>query len=270
MEGAALQQLSRMPGMDAQPLTISLHQESGGYEISPDRVPMTVLRTFVQNVEDLLRGDGGQVHPGALDVSIVKGSLAIRTAPVAYPGLLSDLARLTTSELLDGLDKKRGAVIARWQKRAKGTRGCVFRIAAPGVPQLVRISAATNFHCADVHQWVQVERYWSGEIVKMGGSHKVRADIRLEDGSLISLESKREVFRGDTRNRLYKPALVRVSAEYNLTTGAYRNARLIGFEEQQRTLDGEQLLRLTESGASAWRDVPSASAWVDSLRGGAV
>lgn len=43
---------------------------------------------------------------------------------------------------------------------------------------------------------------------------------------------------------------------------------LLGFEEHQQTLDEAQLRRLTERGAKAWRDVPSASDWVDSLRGG--
>ena len=62
--------------MDAQPLFISLHDESAGYEISPDRVPLAVLRTFVKDVEEFLRGDGGEVDLQALDVGVVKGSLA--------------------------------------------------------------------------------------------------------------------------------------------------------------------------------------------------
>ena len=77
--------------MDAQPLFISLHDESGGYEISSDRVPLAVLRTFVKDVEDFLRGDGSEVDLQALDVGVVKGSLAIQTAPVSSPGLLRDL-----------------------------------------------------------------------------------------------------------------------------------------------------------------------------------
>ena len=257
--------------MDAQPLFISLHDESAGYEISPDRVPLAVLRTFVKDVEEFLRGDGGEVDLQALDVGVVKGSLAIQTAPVSSPGLLRDLLQLAGSEHLDGLERKRREVVERWQKLARGARHCVYRIAAPGIPRgSISISAATDFHADDADQWVQVERYLQGEIVEIGGLKKVNAHIRLPDGTLIPVESDREFFRSDTVNRLYKVAMARISAEYNVVTRKYRNARLLGFEEHQQTLDEAQLRRLTERGAKAWRDVPNASDWVDSLRGGEV
>lgn len=256
--------------MDAQPLFISLHEDSGGYEISPDRVPMAVLRAFVKDVEDFLRGDGGELDMQDLDVGIVKGSLAIQTAPMASPGLFRDLRLLADSGRLDGLDKKRREVIERWQKVASGVRRSVFRIDAPGISREISISAATDFHADDADQWVQVERYLQGEIVEMGGLKKVNAHIRLQDGTLIPVESDREFFRSDTVNRLYKMAMARISAEYNVVTRKYRNARLLGFEEHQQALDEAQLQRLTERGAKAWATVPNATDWVDSLRGGAI
>lgn len=256
--------------MDAQPLLISLHDESGGYEISPERVPMAVLRTFVKDVEELLRGDGSEVDPQELDVGIVNGSLAIQTAPIASPGLIRDLLQLVGSERLDGLDRKRREVIERWQKLATGSRRCIFRIAAPALAQGITVSAATDFHADDADQWVQVERYLQGEVVEMGGLKKANAHIRLQDGTLIPVESDRDFFRSDTVNRLYKLAMARISAEYNVVTRKYRNARLLGFEEHQQTLDEAQLQRLTERGAKAWGTVPNASEWVDSLRGGSV
>lgn len=73
------------------------------------------------------------------------------------------------------------------------------------------------------------------------------------------------MFRADKVNRLYKIAMARIRAEYKVVTRKYRNARLLGFEEHQQTLDEAQLARLTERGAKAWRDVPGASAWVDGL-----
>ena len=256
--------------MNPQSLLISVHDESGGYEISPDKVPLAILRAFVKDVEDLLRGDGTDVDLQALDVGVVKGSLAIQTAPIASPGLLRDLLQLAGSEHLDGLDRKRREVIERWQKQARGVRRCVFRIAASGIPRGISIGPATDFHADDADQWVQVERYLQGEIVEMGGLKKVNAHIRLQDGTLIPVESDRDFFRSDTVNRLYKIAMARIRAEYNVVTRKYRNARLLGFEEHQQALDEAQLQRLMERGAKAWRDVPSASDWVDSLRGHAL
>jgi len=255
--------------MDAQPLLFTLQEDSAGYEVSPQRVPMATLRAFAKDVEDLLRGDGTEVDVNTLEVSIVAGSLAIQTAPIAAPGLWRDMRQLAASERLDGLDKKRREVIERWQKLARSARHCVFGITAPGLPQAVRVTATTDFHADDADQWVLVERYLQGEIVEMGGLKKVNAHIRLQDGTLIPVESEREVFRADKVNRLYKVAMARIRAEYNVVTRKYRHARLLGFEEHQQTLDEAQLARLTERGAKAWRDVPEASAWVDALRGSA-
>ena len=68
-------------------------------------------------------------------------------------------------------------------------------------------------------------------------------------------------------NRLYKLAMLRIKAEYNVLTRELRNARLAEFVEHASTVDEESLLRLTRRGAAAWKDVPNATAWVDELRG---
>src|SRR3954469_10404395 len=108
--------------MEAQELLIALHDESAGYEISPDRVPLSVLRSFARDVDEFLRGDSNDVDTSALDVSVEKGSLAIRTAPTANPVLLNDLRKLAGSQEMDGIGLKRRAVIERWQKSARGGR----------------------------------------------------------------------------------------------------------------------------------------------------
>ena len=253
--------------MDRQPLLISLEDESGGYEVSPGRVPLSVLRSFVKDVEDFLRGDGHDLDGQALEVAIVEGSLAIQTEPMTSAELMKDLLQLAGSERLDSLSKKRREVMERWQKQARGPRRAVIRIAAPGIPSAIVVHAASDFHADDADQWVHVERYLQGEIVEIGGLKKANAHIRLQDGTLLPVESDRDFFRNDTVNRLYKIAMARVSAEYNVVTRKYRNAHLLGFEEQQQTLDEKQLHRLIERGVKAWRDVPDASKWVDSLRG---
>ena len=72
--------------MDAQQIRISLHDESGGYEITPDRVPLSVLRNFTRDVDEFLRGERGEIDTSELDVAVVKGSLGVLTAPTAHPG----------------------------------------------------------------------------------------------------------------------------------------------------------------------------------------
>lgn len=74
--------------MEAQTLLIVLHDDSAGYEITPSRVPLAVLRSFAKDIDEFLRGDGNDVGTTQLDVAVVKGSLGLRTAPTANPAVL--------------------------------------------------------------------------------------------------------------------------------------------------------------------------------------
>lgn len=252
--------------MEAQSLLIVLHDESAGYEITPDRVPLAALRRFAKDVDEFLRGDGNDVDTAALDVAVVEGSLGLRTAPTANPALLGDLRRLAAGEVLEGVASKRRAVVERWQKAARSTQLRV-QISSDFLPVPIVINADTDFHADDADHWVRVERYVRGEIEDMGGHTRPNAHIRLPDGKALLVEAAREVLRDETLNRLYKPAMLRITAEYNVMTRDYRNARLLEFVEHDNRLDEKDLTRLTQRGAKAWRDVPDAGAWVDELRG---
>ena len=253
--------------MEAQRIKISLHDESAGYDISPGRVPMALLRTFANDVHEFLRGDGSGPEATGLEVAVIDGSLGILTAPVTDAGLLADLRHLSQSESIDLLNPRRRPVVERWQKAAKSARHARYKISAPMLAQPVVISAASDFHADDADQWVRVERYVRGEIEDLGGSTRTNAHIRLPDGKLLKVDTDRAVLRDDKINRLYKPAMVRITADYNVVTREYRDARLIEFVEHDTRIDEKELERLFQRGAKAWRDVPNAAEWVENLRG---
>lgn len=253
--------------MEAQRVLIRLHDESAGYPISPARLPLATLRTFVSDVSDLLRGDASQPELANLEVAVIDGSLAFETAPLADAELWADLRSLTHSELLDGLNPKRRKVLERWQSTARLKRQVRFEITSPALDHPIVVSAASDYRADDADQWVRVERYVRGEIEDLGGAAKANAHIRLPDGKRLTVDTDRSVLRDDKSNRLYKPAMVRISAEYNVVSREYRAARLIEFVEHESRLDAREFARLTERGAKAWKDVPDASAWVDALRG---
>lgn len=253
--------------MEAQPILIALHDSSLGYEISPERVRLRDLRLFVRDVDELLRSDPSESAGRELDVAVRKGSLAIETFPLADAVLLRDLEHMMGSEMIDALFPKRREVISRWQKSVRAKANTWYEITAPFLPRPVVISATTDYRADDADQWVRVERYVRGEVEDLGGRSASNAHIRLPDGKSLTVATDREQLRADKLNRLYKPAMVRITAEYNVMTRDYRNARLIEFVEHDTRFDERELERLTNRGALAWADVPDASAWVDNLRG---
>lgn len=189
--------------MEAQSVTISLHDGSRGFEVSPERVPLAMLSDFSRDVEEFLRGDGKQLDTSKLEVAVVKGSLAVQTQPLSAVDFAQDLARLLQSQLIDGLHAKRREVVTRWQKLAKSNRAISFKIASGWLPQAIVISADTDFRSDDADQWVRVERYLRGEIYDLGGKQIVNAHMLLPDGKTIKVEASKETIRGDKLNRLY-------------------------------------------------------------------
>ncbi len=255
--------------METQRITIAFVDQSGGYEASPQRVKLSSLASFVSDVEIFLRGETKEIDSTQLDVAVREGSFAIETSPIlAAPSLFGDLKALLQSELLDKIDPKRRAVLERWQKAARSTRDMSFRISAPFLGNPVVVSVESDYHANDADQWVQVERYVRGEIQDLGGATKANAHIRLPDGTLLKVSTDKELLQNEKTNRLYKMAMLRVKAQYNVLTRELRDARLVEFVEYSPSLDEDELTRLTRRGAQAWKDVPDATAWVDELRGG--
>ena len=254
--------------MEAQRITIALIDNTAGFEATPDRVRLGDLAGFSADVATFLRGEDNDVDTNTLEVAVRKGSLAIETVPLlSAPNLFRDLRTLLGGELLDNLDAKRREIMERWQKTARQTKQVAYRISAPFLEKSIEINAESDYHADDADQWVQVERYVRGEIQDLGGVTKANAHIKLPDGRTLKVTTERDVLRNDTVNRLYKLAMLRIKAEYNVLTRELRNARLVEFVEHASTVDEEALSRLTRRGAVAWKDVPNATTWVDELRG---
>jgi len=255
--------------MDAQRITIALIDHSAGFDASPDRVRLGDLVSFSADVATFLRGEGKEVDTKTLEVAVRNGSFAIETAPLLVaPRLFADLRALLASDMLDAVDSKRREVLERWQKAARQTREVAYRITAPFLERAVLVNADTDYRADDADQWVQVERYIRGEIQDLGGITKPNAHVKLPDGRTLNVTAGRDVLRDDTVNRLYKQAMLRIRAQYNVQTRELRNATLVEFVEYAPRVDESELERLTRRGANAWKDVPDATAWVDELRGG--
>lgn len=255
--------------MEAQRITIALIDRSAGFEASPERVRLGDLAAFSDDVASFLRGEAKEVDTSTLEVAVKSGSLAIETAQLLVaPQLFRDLQALLNTELLDAVDAKRREVLERWQKAARRTRQLAYRISAPFLEKPIVVNAETDYHADDADQWVRVERYIRGEIQDLGGVTKANAHVRLPDGRTLKVTAERDVLRDDQVNRLYKLAMLRIKAEYNVLTGDLRDAKLVEFVEYAPRVDEEELARLTRRGTQAWKDVPDATAWVDELRGG--
>ena len=255
--------------MEAQSVRLALIDRSAGYEATPGRAKLSILADFASDVKAFLRGETKEIDPAQLDVAVREGSLAFETAPLpTCMALFGDLAKLSAGELLEGIDRKRREVVERWQKMAHGGRDMAVKISSHFLGNAIVISSESDYHANDADQWVRVERYIRGEIQDLGGSTNSNAHIRLPSGELLKVATDRDVLRNETVNRLYKIAMLRIRAKYNVLTRELRDAKLVEFIEYAPSVDEGELERLGRRGAEAWKDVADPAAWVDELRGG--
>ena len=249
-------------------ITFAFDDDAQTSPASPEHVALGSLREFVKDVEDFLRGDDKEVESGSLAVSVVAGSFGLCTAPIALaPTLVRDLNLLARMQAIDAVSERRRNVFLAWQKRARGARRQRFRIEASSLATPLRVDATTDYRSDDADQWVKVERYMRGEVVEVGGSRNVNAHIKLPNGITLAVDATREQLRDDKVNRVFKQAMVRFSAEFNVVSNKYRNAKLMAFEDYEPKFDEKAFSRLTERGAKAWAAVDDAAEWVETLRG---
>ncbi len=253
--------------VEAQKVTIAIEDESHGYAISPERVPLSLMKEFSADVETFLKGGEKEVDVKTITVAVVKGSYALETEPMVAPMLFADLFQLLKSSDLSLIDPKRKSVVAKWQSTAKSVATRAVKIMCGNLATLT-IDRNTDFRLIEPEPWVDVERYVHGELMDLGGVASPNAHIKLPDGKNLTIKTDRGLIRAEKENLVYRNVHVRIRAKYNIATGEMRGASLIEFVEYAPRFDEAAFERLTANGREAWKDVEDPAGWVRKLRGG--
>jgi hypothetical protein len=242
----------------------------GGQPLNPDTVDLPTLRGFLEEVETLIKGDVPGASLAESRVHIEKGSVKVITlvAQLLAADVRTNLAKLDETGDLDAIQPKRAQVIERWQLRTRRSPNRVYSIATAQLAHPVRVSNATQFQHGSENAWVSVEKYLAGKVVDLGGKQDPNVHLVLADtGASVRVGATEQQLSAEKENQLYKDVTLRVQAEQHLRTKALRNLRLVEFLPQATEADEQALASLWEKGRKAWKDVKSATNWVESLRG---
>jgi hypothetical protein len=237
-------------------------------EVGPKHVPLALLGEFQKDVRDFLTGSGRDVDPTQVQISVEAGSLRfVATGLLAATSLWVDLEQLKSPDSLSLIDAKRADVVERWQQRTRQNSQRSYLVADSAAQIGFSVNFSTDYRRVE-QVWVHVEKYLYGKINEWGGKTKANVHLELENGKTLIVESSQNLVAQEERNLVYHKALLHVTAEENLLTGALRNLRLLAFEAHQPSFDEVEFKRMVERGTQAWAGVPDSSAWVESLRGG--
>lgn len=253
------------------PLEFALDDRVGDQPLTPETVDLPTLRGFLDEVETLIKGNvpGANVTLAESRVRIEEGSLKVvaLVSTLLASDLQADLSKLSDSGDLDVIQPKRAEIIEQWQSRAGRMPHRAYIVGERHQPK-VKISKSTAFQHGGEKAWVGVEKYLTGRVVDLGGKQNPNAHVVLTDSGTDVLVQATEQQLGEEReNQLYKEVTLRVQAEQHLRTKALRNIRLIEFLPRSAEVDEDALNALWEKGREAWKDVESATDWVERLRG---
>lgn len=251
-------------------LEFALNDMIGGHRLTPDTVDLPTLRGFLSEVEKLIKGDMPGASLQGSRVRIKEGSLkvvALVAASLAI-NVREDLSRLEATGDLDQIQLRRAEVIEKWQSRAQANPSRSYSLNAAGLVKPILIKNDSHLRHGAENAWVGVEKYLTGRVTNAGGKREpnIHLDL-LESGESLVVRSTEESLSAEHQNPLYKVVTLRVAAEQHLYTRALRDIRLIQFVQQADDADERALANLWEKGRVAWREVPSATAWVEEMRG---
>jgi hypothetical protein len=235
-------------------------------DVSPSHVSLALLGDFQKEVNEFLRGSSRDVDPSKVLVSIENGSLAfVAMGLLTANTLWTDLEHLKSKDSLSLIDPKRASVVERWQSAAQKNPDRRYLVTDQSYQVSFSVDSTSDFHKMD-DMWVDVEKYLYGYVFDIGGSPKANVHLKLENGvTLLITATKKLLVQGE--NRLYRHALLHITAEENLITGKLRNYKLVKFDDYQPNYDEAEFNLMVERGTKAWADVPDATEWLETLRG---
>lgn len=252
--------------MEGRPtIQISVHDEIDGVEVSPDAVPVDLLKEFAGEVETFLGGSDAK-DGGPLIVSVQKGSLALRQESPASDRLHWDIGVLESSKDVSGVDPKRAGIILKWQRRADAQPNRRYSVADVERGHSFVVSRSTTYFRTASELWVAVQRKVLGEVYEMGGTKTPNIHLKLADGTKLIIGSDHDRLASERENRLYQRCLLRITAEENVDTGEIRNAMLIAFEDYAPQIRQGILDTMRANGSEAWSGIDAVE-WTRDRRG---
>jgi hypothetical protein len=239
-------------------------------DVSPSHVSLALLGEFQKDVSDFLRGSNRDVDPSKVLVSIENGSLSMVASELllAASMLWTDLEHLKVKDSLSLIDPKRAKIVEHWQSEAQKNPHRRYLVA----DQTSQVSFFSVDSTSDFHKmedlWVHVEKYLYGNVVDIGGSTSANVHLKLEnEATVLTIAATKNLLKQGEQNRLYRPALLHITAEENLITGDLRNYKLVKFEDYQPGYDEDEFKLMVKRGTKAWADVADATEWLETLRG---
>lgn len=237
-----------------------------GEEISPDLVPLSLLRDFSKDIYELIN-ELNENRKAENLISIEKGSLKIKSIVtlLAFNSLVSEIGVLSQNNDFSRVNSKIGKILEGWHNKTLDAEELEFEI-SPAGNQSIKFNKHSQFFRSDENVWVESEIYLYGVITDLGGSQRPNIHLKTEEGQSLTISCTKEDIINEKENHVYHSTALRVIAKQNLFSGELKDIKFLNFIEYNPSYDEEQILATIEKGRNAWSDVDDHVEWVRNLR----
>jgi hypothetical protein len=250
-------------------LKINIEGKFEGEKISSKNTDISEIKSFITDIENLIRGDLEGNKPKVVIEKFKSGSLIFESAieeSDATNLIFSNLSNLS-NELTDlsKLGQKSLRVLDKWQNLAD-TKEFKFEIESKELPQKISISPDTNFNLKK-NKTIKSEIILSGLITDIGGKSTPNIHITTKNFGEVIVACTKEQLKKDDVNRIYKRFSLRTSSIIDIKNNEIKSAELIEFLSPAKKLNEHIIDQFISESNSYWEDVEDPVEWVRELRG---
>tara|TARA_R110002124_G_scaffold219424_1_gene385300 strand:- start:6681 stop:7457 length:777 start_codon:yes stop_codon:yes gene_type:complete len=252
-------------------LRVHIKGEAEGIKISPSSTDISEIKTFISDIESLVRGDfHGNDKPKVVLNSFEDGSLDFNVG--IEEGLKTEeffqhISSLHNNMELDPLlfGSKRANVLFKWQKIAT-QNDLNFLIGSDDIVSTIQISSETDFKIVEP-KVIKSEIILFGLITDIGGKNNPNIHITTEKFGEVLVSCTKDKIRQDDVNRLYKKFGIRTNSLVNIRDKEILESEFIQFIDKPKKLTKEKLNNFINKSKTFWDEIEDPVLWVREQRG---
>lgn len=245
----------------------SLSGSVRGTSISPQAIPLDLLRDFAEDVADLVATEKTKGKAAVPLATVEAGSfrLVVNLSASAALALSTQIGyfRNGTWEFLQPKTKE---VLESWQDRAK-KEDVVYEVSDFGPSEPLRLSRTEVFAAKEQSIFYPTELYLTGKLISFGGA---KPNLHLSDTQIsatqITIKANEEQLKSLKENRIYQQVSVRVKASQSLLDDKLKDFELIEFVDYRPHYDPVELGAANERVSAELSHLGDLDAWLAELR----
>lgn len=251
-------------------IEIKIKGRKGNIDLAPDNYDIRDLAELLRHVENLLFPNAKRDRP-VVAYDIQEGSVrhifnTTLQAVIGFNALLGQIKADNYS--IDFLEYQTARAFEYFQTEAQKNNFEYEIGTSLSEDTKITINKDTRFvRSEDI--WADVELYFYGTIVDMGGKGAANVHLDTKEFGLLKIDADKSLLTAYERNPLYKPYGVRAKGKQNIRSAEIdkNSLTLMDIIDYNPSFKEDYLNSLIKKAKKSWAGIGDADEWLQNTRG---